>query len=98
MILNGRVPVVAPKLVMTDLWRQSRIDPAYWQDLMLAQEWANYCFIDEGSAYPEDCLDKDLFFLAGDMPPTYAAAMLRRRLLRGVALRKAAQRRGWPVA
>jgi hypothetical protein len=85
-----------PKLVQTDLWRQSRIDPRNWEELMFAQRWADSLFLD-GDCYPEDCLDKDLFILAKHMPPTFGVAMLRRRLLRGVALRKWAERKRWPI-
>jgi len=87
----------APKIVMTDLWFKSRIDPGAWEGLMYAQAYADALFLD-GPCYPEDCLDRDLFVLAEYMPPTFGVAMLRRRLLRGIALRKWAQRKGWPIA
>jgi hypothetical protein len=96
---NGRPAPVgeSPKVLMTDLWMKSRIDPRSWENLMFAQEYANFLFID-GDAYPEDCLDRDLFTLAKYMPPTFGVAMLRRRLLRGVAMRKWAERKGWPIS
>jgi len=94
----GRTVVQMPKLVMTDLWRRSRIDPRVWPELQFAQAWADELFLDPGDCYPERLLDKDLFLLAAHMPPTFSSAMLRRRLLRGVSLRRMAERGGEPVA
>jgi hypothetical protein len=81
-----------PKLVMTDLWRQSRIDPKYWGELIWCQEWADEVM--ELGAYPDDEPDQNLIFLSKYMPPTFASAMLRKRLIRGQAMKLWAQRKG----
>lgn len=92
MRVSTGIPVVhMPKLVMTDLWHQSRIDPAYWGDLIWCQRYADDLF-NLTEAYPRDALDKDLIFLSRHMPPTFASAMLRTRLTRGVAIRRYAER------
>lgn len=87
----SRPAVIAPKVVMTDLWRQSRIDPRSWTDLLNAQQYADELM--ELGAYPDDLLDKDLVFLSRFLPPTLASAMLRRRLIRGIATRRYAERK-----
>lgn len=96
---NGAGPVgEAPKLVMTELWRRSRIDPACWENLLYAQSWADELFEHHG-AYPSELLapESELVVISAYMPPTFASAMLRRHLIRRNALRKLYARAGRPI-
>ena len=79
--------LMAPKIVVTDLWRQTRIDPKYWHELQELQKEANELFL-YTDAYPEGKRDRDLLFIADALPTPFAAALLRARLIRGEALRR----------
>lgn len=81
-----------PKALMTDIWRNVGIYPFLWEELQIAQERCDEAMGPEGDAYPIDASDRDLIFLSYHLPSPLGVAMLRRRLVRGVALRQQALR------
>jgi len=84
--LDGGELARSPKVLSTDLWVLSRIDPRVWAQLQWCQRFADECM--ESGAFPDRCSDRDLIFLSHHLPPTFGVAMLRQRLVRGLATRK----------
>lgn len=89
-MIPKRAPIIAPKVEMTAIWLESKISPPLWRELQVAQDFADVVMGPDMDAYPTDATDRDLVFLSHHMPTTMALAMLRRRLVRGLALRKLA--------
>lgn len=76
-----------PAALMTDIWRGVGLYPFLWEELQICQARCDEAMGPEGDAYPTDASDRDLIFLSYNLPSPLGVAMLRRRLIRGIALR-----------